>query len=122
VLLRSFAYLANSEPFPIAQNSLADRLRQTQQGASYIVKLLIGLEAITPAEKAQINRRAARYRWQLPRSKASQCNQLHDAPATDCNQGPPSDCNVIAAAAPLLNGAQKDIPQLLQVAGAFETD
>jgi hypothetical protein len=63
VLLRSFAYLADSEPFPIAQNSLADRLRQTQQGASYIIKVLIGLEAITPAEKARINRRAARYRW-----------------------------------------------------------
>jgi hypothetical protein len=63
VLLRSFAYLADSEPFPIAQNSLADRLRQTQQGASYIIKVLIGLEAITPTEKAHINRRAARYRW-----------------------------------------------------------
>jgi hypothetical protein len=63
VLLRSFAYLADSEPFPIAQNSLGDRLGQTLQGASYIIKLLIGLEAITPTEKARINRRAARYRW-----------------------------------------------------------
>jgi hypothetical protein len=68
VLLRSFAYLADGEPFPIAQNSLADRLGQTQQGASYIIKMLIGLEAITPTEKARINRRAARYRWLLQRT------------------------------------------------------
>jgi hypothetical protein len=69
VLVCSFAYLADSEPFPIAQNSLADRLRQTQQGASYIIKVLIGLEAITPTEKARINRRAARYRWLLSQSE-----------------------------------------------------
>jgi hypothetical protein len=101
VLLRSFAYLADSKPFPIAQNSLADRLRQTQQGASYIIKVLIGLEAITPTEKARINRRAARYRW-LPACAANNggTSLISSASGSD------------ALSAPLLNGAQKDIPQL----------
>jgi hypothetical protein len=109
VLLRSFAYLAENEPFPIAQNSLADRLKQTQQGASYIIKVLIGLGAITPTEKARINRRAARYRW------------LHSHATdgvTSLISNPPG---LAALTKPLLNGAQKDMPQLPQVAGAFES-
>jgi hypothetical protein len=109
VLLHSFAYLAENEPFPIAQNSLADRLGQTQQGASYIIKVLIALEAITPTEKARINRRAARYRW---------------LPAYAVNNGEtnlissPSGSDALSAS--LLNGAQNDMPQLPQVAGAFD--
>jgi hypothetical protein len=101
--------LADSEPFPIAQNSLADRLRQTQQGASYIIKVLIGLEAITPTEKARINRRAARYRW-LPAYAANndETNLISSPSGSD------------ALSAPLLNGAQKDMPQPPQVARAFE--
>ncbi len=106
MLLRSFAYLADGEPFPIAQNSLADRLGQTQQGVSYIIKLLVGLEAITPTEKARINRRAARYRW-LPTYAANK----DETSLTTSPSG--SD----ALSVPLLNGAQKDMPQLSQVAG-----
>jgi hypothetical protein len=110
VLLRSFAYLANSEPFPIAQNSLADRLTQTQQGASYIIKVLIWLEAITPTEKARINRRAARYRWLPPHENDGATSSTSSPPGLD------------ALTAPVLNSAQKDMPQLPQVAGTFETD
>lgn len=100
MLLRSFAYLADGEPFPIAQNSLADRLRQTQQGASYIIKVLMGLEAITPTEKAHINRRAARYRW-LPPHATDGATSIISSPL-----------GLDALNAPLLNGTPKDMPQL----------
>jgi len=103
--------LADGESFPIAQNSLADRLRQTQQGASYIIKLLIGLAAITPTEKARINRRAARYRW-LPSHAANNGG-------TSLISGPLKPDTL---SAPLFNGAQKDMSQLPEVAEAIETD
>jgi hypothetical protein len=107
--------------FPISRASLADRLSMTGPGASKVI-LKLCEKVIAQTKPCVRHKQPARYRWLLPRGKASRCNQVHDSPATACNQGPPSDCNVIAAGAQLLNDVQKDIPQLPQVAGAFETE
>jgi hypothetical protein len=123
-IVRAWAGVAEhktEKDFPISRASLADRLSMTGPGATKVI-LKLCEKVIAQTQPCVRHKQPARYRWLLPRGKASQCNQLYDAPATDCNQGPPSDCNVIAAGAPLLNGAQKDMPQLSRIAGAFETD
>ena len=71
--------------------------------------MLIALEAITPTEKALINRRAARYRW-LPPHANDGATRISSPPGLD------------ALGVTLLKGAKKDMPQLSQVARAFEAD
>jgi hypothetical protein len=123
-IVRAWAGVAEHKQerdFPISRASLADRLSMTGPGASKVI-LKLCEKVIAQTQPCVRHKQPARYCWLLPRDKARQCNQVNHAPATDCNQGPPSDCNMIAAGAPLLNGARKDVPQLLLVAGAFETE
>jgi hypothetical protein len=120
-IVRAWAGVAQhkgEKDFPISRASLADRLCMTGPGASKLILKLCD-RVIAPTLPCVRHKQPARFRWLLPRGKASQCNQLNHAPATDCNQGPPSDCNMIAVGAPLLNGAQKDMFQLPLVAGGF---
>jgi hypothetical protein len=123
-IVRAWAGVAEhkkEKDFPISRASLADRLSMTGPGASRLI-LKLCEKVIAQTQPCVRHKQPARYRWLLPRGKARQCNQLNHASATDCNQSPPSDCNVIAPGPPLLNGAQKDMPQVPLVAGVFETE
>jgi hypothetical protein len=63
LIIRSFAHLASGNDFPVAQLSLGDRLRVSQQGAGWIIDKLIQLKAIEKTAPPKINSKSTRYRW-----------------------------------------------------------
>jgi hypothetical protein len=112
-IVRAWAGVAEhktEKDFPIARASLADRLSMTGPGASKVI-LKLCEKVIAQTEPCVRHKQPARYTWLLPRGNASQCNPLNHAPRA---------LFFGSLSAPLLNGAQKDMPQLPQVAGAFE--
>jgi hypothetical protein len=62
-----------------------------------------------------VHRESARYLWLLPRGETSPREQLDYAPVTTASVA----LSFGSVSAPPLNGGQKDMPQLPQVAGAF---
>jgi hypothetical protein len=60
VLIRSFAYLAEADDFPVAQLSLADRLSITQPEVRWVISKLIEPKAIKKTINACVNRKSAR--------------------------------------------------------------
>lgn len=60
-LCRAFARFKN--PFPLSQQSLADRLSMTRQGAGYVIARLVEIEAIKKTADAKPHSKSACYRW-----------------------------------------------------------
>ena len=79
----------------------------TGPGATKVI-LTLCEKVIAQTQPCVRHKQPARYRWLPPRGKAGQCNPLNHAP------------QALSFGSPLLNGPQKDMPQLPQVAGAFE--
>jgi hypothetical protein len=98
---------------PISRPSLEDRLTLTPLGAAGVILKLRELKIIDRTQCPVTHKESARFRWLLPRGKASHCNQLNHAPATIA----PGGFSFGSLSAPRLNSALKDIPQLPQVAG-----
>jgi len=67
--------------FPISRSSLADRLSMTGPGASKVI-LKLCEKVIAETQRYVRLKEPARYRWLLPRGKASQHNHLNHAPAS----------------------------------------
>jgi len=120
-IVRAFAGVAEhkkEKDFPISRASLADRLSLTPPGAGDVIRKLCALKIIDRTQAPVTQKESARYCWLLPRGKASQYNQVNDAPATT----PLGALSFGSLSTAILNGAQKDMAQLSQVAGAFEDD
>jgi hypothetical protein len=119
-IIRAWAGVAEhkgEKDFPISRASLADRLCMTRPGASKVI-LKLSEKAIVQSQPFVRYKQPARYRWLLPRGKASERSQPNYASASAV----PEALSFGSLSAPLLNGTQKDMPQLPQVADACETD
>jgi DNA-binding MarR family transcriptional regulator len=120
LIVRAFAGVAEhkkEKDFPISRASLADRLSLTPPGAAGVIRKLCELKIIDRTQCPVTHKESARYCWLLPRGKASQSNQLNYAPATSVTGARSFD-----SLSAVTLGAQADMPQLSQVAGAFGAD
>jgi hypothetical protein len=111
LIVRAFAGAADHKKqrdFAISQASLADRLIVTGPGAGDVIRKLCKEEIIAPTQDYVRHKHSARFRWVLPHPTDRATSSTSSPPGLD------------SLSAPLLTGAQKDMPQLPQVAGAFE--
>jgi hypothetical protein len=111
LIVRAFAGATDHKKqrdFAISQASLADRLIVTGPGAGDVIRKLCKEEIIAPTQDYVRHKHSARFRWVLPHPTDRATSSTSSPPGLD------------SLSAPLLTGAQKDMPQLPQVAGAFE--